>query len=79
MAQIKVKYQDKKQVFEVENKPVSLKYLMYLFEHKMNIPYYEELDFKIDGKTIYSGKKQDLDSFISFLLSESKEYEMQFI
>lgn len=52
---------------------------MYLFENKMNIPYFEELDFKINGKTIYSGKKEDLDSFVSFLLSESKEYEMQFI
>ena len=38
MAQIKVKYQDKQQIFEVENKPVILKYLMYLFENKMNIP-----------------------------------------
>lgn len=79
MASIKVKYQDKQQVFEVENKPVVLKYLMYLFEQKMNIPYYEEIDFSIDGELVFSGKKSELDSFVAFKLDNNRNYELRYL
>ena len=76
MANIKVKYLDEKRQFSVENKPVILKYLVYLFEYKMNIPYYENIDFTINGKIIYSGKKNDLDSIIGFNLTGDSDYEL---
>lgn len=76
MANIKVKYLDDRRQFYLENKPVILKYLVYLFEYKMKIPYYESIDFTINGKTIYNGKKNDLDSVIGFGLTDNTDYEL---
>lgn len=76
MANIKVKYLDERRQFSVENKPVILKYLVYLFEYKMKIPYYESIDFTINGKTVYNGKKNDLDSVIGFGLTDNTDYEL---
>ena len=76
MASIKVKYLDDRRQFYLENKPVILKYIVYLFEYKMKIPYYESIDFTINGKTVYSGKKNDLDSIIGFNLTNDSDYEL---
>lgn len=76
MANIKVKYLDDRRQFYLENKPVILKYLVYLFEYKMKIPYYESIDFTINGKTVYNGKKNDLDSVIGFGLTDNTDYEL---
>lgn len=76
MANIKVKYLDDRRQFYLENKPVILKYLVYLFEYKMKIPYYENIDFTINGKTVYSGKKNDLDSIIGFGLTDNTDCEL---
>ena len=76
MANIKVKYLDDRRQFYLENKPVILKYLVYLFEYKMKIPYYESIDFTINGKTVYSGKKNDLDSMIGFDLTDNTDCEL---
>ena len=76
MANIKVKYLDDRRQFYLENKPVILKYLVYLFEYKMKIPYYESIDFTINGKTLYNGKKNDLDSVIGFGLTDNTDYEL---
>ena len=42
----------------------------------MNIPYYESIDFTINGKTVYSGKKNDLDSIVGFGLTYNTDYEL---
>lgn len=76
MASIKVKYLDDRRQFYLENKPVILKYLVYLFEYKMKIPYYENIDFTINGKTVYSGKKNDLDSMVGFGLTDNTDCEL---
>nr|DAV49341.1 MAG TPA: hypothetical protein [Caudoviricetes sp.] len=76
MANIIVKYLDEKRQFNVENKPVILKYLVYLFEQKMNISYYENVEFKVNDKVMYSGNKLKLDSMIGFNLVESNKYEL---
>lgn len=76
MANIIVKYLDEKRQFNVENKPVILKYLVYLFEQKMNISYYENVEFKVNDKVMYSGNKLKLDSIIGFNLVESNKYEL---
>lgn len=76
MANIKVKYLDDRRQFYLENKPVILKYLVYLFEYKMKIPYYKSIDFTINGKTVYNGKKNDLDSVIGFGLTDNTDYEL---
>ena len=52
---------------------------MYLFEQKMNIPYYEEIDFSIDGALVFSGKKSELDSFVAFKLDDNKNYELKYL
>lgn len=76
MANIIVKYLDEKRQFNVENKPVILKYLVYLFEQKMNISYYENVEFKVNDKVMYSGNKLKLDSIIGFNLVDSNKYEL---
>ena len=76
MANIVVKYLDEKRQFNVENKPVILKCLVYLFEQKMNISYYENIEFKVNDKVMYSGNKLKLDSIIGFNLVESNKYEL---
>lgn len=76
MANIIVKYLDEKRQFNVENKPVILKYLVYLLEQKMNISYYENIEFKVNDKVMYSGNKLKLDSIIGFNLVESNKYEL---
>ena len=76
MANIIVKYLDEKRQFNVENKPVILKYLVYLFEQKMNISYYENIEFKVNDKVMYSGNKLKLDSIIGFNLVDSNKYEL---
>lgn len=76
MANIVVKYLDEKRQFNVENKPVILRYLVYLFEQKMNISYYENIEFKVNDKVMYSGNKLKLDSMIGFNLVESNKYEL---
>ena len=76
MANIIVKYLDEKRQFNVENKPVILRYLVYLFEQKMNISYYENVEFKVNDKVMYSGNKLKLDSMIGFNLVESNKYEL---
>lgn len=76
MANIVVKYLDEKRQFNVENKPVILRYLVYLFEQKMNISYYENVEFKVNDKVMYSGNKLKLDSMIGFNLVESNKYEL---
>ena len=76
MANIIVKYLDEKRQFNVENKPIILKYLVYLFEQKMNISYYENVEFKVNDKVMYSGNKLKLDSMIGFNLVESNKYEL---
>lgn len=76
MANIIVKYLDEKRQFNVENKPVILKYLVYLFQQKMNISYYENIEFKVNDKVMYSGNKLKLDSIIGFNLVESNKYEL---
>ena len=76
MANIIVKYLDEKRQFNVKNKPVILKYLVYLFEQKMNISYYENVEFKVNDKVMYSGNKLKLDSMIGFNLVESNKYEL---
>ena len=76
MANIVVKYLDEKRQFNVENKPVILRYLVYLFEQKMNISYYENVEFKVNDKVMYSGNKLKLDSMIGFNSVESNKYEL---
>lgn len=76
MANIVVKYLDEKRQFNVENKPAILRYLVYLFEQKMNISYYENVEFKVNDKVMYSGNKLKLDSMIGFNLVESNKYEL---
>jgi hypothetical protein len=76
MANIIVKYLDEKRQFNVENKPVILRYLVYLFKQKMNISYYENVEFKVNDKVMYSGNKLKLDSMIGFNLVESNKYEL---
>lgn len=76
MANIIVKYLDEKRQFSVENKPVILKYLIHLFEKKMNISYYEDVEFKVNDKVMYSGSKLKLDSIIGFNLVDSNKYEL---
>lgn len=76
MANIIVKYLDEKRQFNVENKPVILKYLVYLFEQKMNISYYENIEFKVNDKVMYSGNKLKLDSMVGFNLVDSNKYEL---
>lgn len=76
MANIIVKYLDEKRQFNVENKPVILKYLVYLLEQKMNISYYESVEFKVNDKVMYSGNKLKLDSIIGFNLVDSNKYEL---
>ena len=76
MENIIVKYLDEKRQFNVENKPVILKYLVYLFEQKMNISYYENVEFKVNDKVMYSGNKLKLDSIIGFNLVDSNKYEL---
>jgi hypothetical protein len=76
MANIIVKYLDEKRQFSIENKPVILRYLVYLFEQKMNISYYENIEFKVNDKVMYSGNKLKLDSIIGFNLVDSNKYEL---
>lgn len=76
MANIIVKYLDEKRQFNVENKPAILKYLVYLFEQKMNISYYENIEFKVNDKVMYSGNKLKLDSMVGFNLVDSNKYEL---
>lgn len=76
MANIIVKYLDEKRQFNVENKPVILKYLVYLFEQKMNISYYENIEFKVNDKVMYSGNKLKLDYMVGFNLVDSNKYEL---
>lgn len=76
MANIVVKCLDEKRQFNVENKPVILRYLVYLFKQKMNIYYYENVEFKVNDKVMYSGNKLKLDSMIGFNLVESNKYEL---
>ena len=76
MANIIVKYLDEKRQFNVENKPVILRYLVYLFEQKMNISYYENVEFKVNDKVMYSGNKLKLDSMVGFNLVDSNKYEL---
>lgn len=78
MANIIVKYLDEKRQFSVENKPVILRYLVYLFEQKMNISYYENVEFKVNDKVMYSGNKLKLNSMIGFNLVESNKYELMY-
>ena len=78
MANIKVEYLDDKRQFSVENKPVILKYLVYLFEYKMSIPYYENIEFSINDKIIFSDKKTELDSIIGFNLVEDNNYKLKY-
>ena len=76
MANIVVKYLDEKRQFNVENKPAILRYLVYLFEQKMNISYYENIEFKVNDKVMYSGNKLKLDSMVVFNLVDSNKYEL---
>ena len=42
----------------------------------MNISYYENVEFKVNDKVMYSGNKLKLDSMIGFNLVESNKYEL---